>query len=310
MIEAEVPPALDGERVDRVVAMLADVSRREAVDLVAEGRVRLDGAVPAKASLKVNAGSWLAIDPRPEGPGLQPDASVEVDVVHADDAVIVVDKAADQVVHPGAGTPMATVVQGLLARFPDLAEVGDPARPGIVHRLDKGTSGLFVVARTEQAYESLVAQMSARSVLRRYLALVWGRMDNTEGVVDAPIGRSNRDPTRMAVLSDGRPARTHYWVEQRYAAPVCTLVRCRLETGRTHQIRVHLAAIGRPVVGDDRYGPGGRGLELAGRPRYLDRLFLHAETLGFEHPTSGRWVEFERPLPPELADLLAACEPE
>lgn len=309
-MEEQIPDALDGERVDRVVSMLADVSRREAVELLAQGRVRLDGDVPDKASVRVRTGSVLTVDPLPPAPGLAADPAVGVEVVYEDDDVLVLDKRAEQVVHPGAGTETGTVVQGLLARYPDLAEVGDPARPGIVHRLDKGTSGLLVVARTDRAYTSLVEQMSQRQVLRRYLALVWGRVDNPEGVVDAPIGRSNRDPTRMAVVADGRPARTRYQVERRYRDPEVTLVRCRLETGRTHQIRVHLAAIGRPVVGDDRYGPGGRGLELGGRPRYLDRLFLHAETLGFEHPGTGRWLELERPLPVELAELLAACTPE
>jgi 23S rRNA pseudouridine1911/1915/1917 synthase len=310
VIEAEVPDALDGERVDRVVAMLADVSRREASELVAHGRVRLDGSPPDKASVRVRAGSVLVVEPLPPPGDLEPDPEVEVEVVHEDPAVLVVHKAADQVVHPGAGTPGGTLVQGLLARYPELAGVGDRARPGIVHRLDKGTSGLLAVARTPAAYEALVGQLSSRAVLRAYLALAWGRVDNAEGLVDAPIGRSNRDPTRMAVVADGRPARTRYHVEQRYAAPVCTLVGCRLETGRTHQIRVHLAAIGHPVVGDDRYGPGGRGLELGGRPRYLDRLFLHAEGLGFEHPVDGRWVEVHRPLPDDLAGLLARCTPE
>ena len=310
MIRAEVPAALDGERIDRAVAMVAEVSRREAVGLLDAGRVRLDGRAPDKPSQRVTAGAVLEVEPQPPHTGLEADPSVEVEVVHADDAVVVVHKAADQVVHPGAGTPGGTLIQGLLARYPDLAEVGDPARPGVVHRLDRGTSGLLVVARTQAAYDSLVAQLSARSVLRRYLALVWGRVENAEGVVEAPIGRSNRDPTRMAVVADGRPARTRYRVEQRYAAPVCTLVSCRLETGRTHQIRVHLSAIGRPVVGDDRYGPGGRGLELGGRPTYLERLFLHAEGLGFEHPSTGAWVEWRHPLPPELEDLLAACTPE
>ena len=310
MIEEQIPDALDGERVDRVVSMLADVSRREALELLAQGRVRLDGDVPEKGSVRVRTGSVLEVDPLPPAPGLAPDPAVEVEVVHEDDAVLVLDKRAEQVVHPGAGSASGTLVQGLLARYPELTRVGDPDRPGIVHRLDKGTSGLLVVARTEQAYDSLVDQLSRRQVLRRYLALVWGRVDNAEGVVDAPIGRSNRDPTRMAVVADGRPARTRYQVEQRYRDPEVTLVSCRLETGRTHQIRVHLAAIGRPVVGDDRYGPGGRGLELGGRPRYLDRLFLHAETLGFEHPATGTWLELRSELPAELDDVLRACTPE
>jgi 23S rRNA pseudouridine1911/1915/1917 synthase len=310
VIEAEAPDALDGERVDRVVALVADVSRREAARLVTEGRVHLDGAMPDKASSRVRGGEQLRIEPFDEPVGVVPDPTVDIEVVHVDDDVLVVHKRAEQVVHPGAGTPSGTIAQGLVARWPELAGVGDPQRPGIVHRLDRGTSGLLVVARTGRAYDSLVHQLASRTVLRRYLALVWGRVDASEGVVDAPIGRSERDPTRMAVVAGGRPARTRYQVEQRYADPVCTLVACRLETGRTHQIRVHLAAIGHPVVGDDRYGPGGRGLELGGRPRYLDRLFLHAETLAFDHPADGRRVEFHRPLPPELTGLLEACTAE
>lgn len=310
MIEAEVPPALEGERVDRAVAMLADVSRRDAARLIAEGRVRLDGVVVDKGSLRVGAGGHLAVEPLPPAPGLRPRPEVEVEVVHEDQDVLVVHKDADQVVHPGAGTSEGTLVEGLLARYPDLAEVGDPLRPGIVHRLDRGTSGLLMVARTPAAHSSLVAQLSARSVERRYRALVWGRVEHGEGLVDAPIGRSERDPTRMAVAADGRPARTRYRVERRFRDPVVTSLTCRLESGRTHQIRVHLAAIGHPVVGDDRYGPGGRGLELGGRPRYLDRLFLHAEALGFRHPSTGEPLRFERPLPAELAVLLEACTPE
>src|SRR5439155_23772111 len=166
----------------------------------------------------------------------------------------VVDKPPDLVVHPGAGNAAGTMVAGLLARFPELAGVGEADRPGVVHRLDKGTSGLLVVARTPAAYESLVGQLSSRSVERRYRTLVWGWPEPTTGLVDAPIGRSRRDPTRMAVAAGGREARTGYETERRYHEPVeAALLECRLETGRTHQIRVHLAAIGHPVVGDARY---------------------------------------------------------
>jgi 23S rRNA pseudouridine1911/1915/1917 synthase len=310
VINAPIPDALDGERVDRVVSVLAEVSRRDAVRLVAEGRVLVDGAVPAKAADRVKAGEVLVVEPLPAAARLVPEPEVQVEVVYEDAEVVVVDKAAGVVVHPGAGTPGGTLVQGLLARYPELAGVGDPARPGIVHRLDRDTSGLLVVARTERAHRWLVGQLAARRVLRRYQALVWGRVESDQGVVDAPIGRSPRDPTRMAVVAGGRPARTRYRVEGRYAQPVVSLVGCELETGRTHQIRVHLAAIGHPVVGDDRYGPGGRGLGFPGATAHLDRLFLHATTIGFEHPATGGWVELNRPLPPELAGLLARAVPE
>jgi 23S rRNA pseudouridine1911/1915/1917 synthase len=223
---------------------------------------------------------------------------VDVPVVFADDHVIVVDKPQELVVHPGAGNARGTMVAGLLARFPELAAVGEPVRPGIVHRLDKGTSGLLVVARTPQAYASLVEQLSARTVDRRYLALVWGVPDPPTGMVDAPIGRSRRDPTRMAVSTTGREARTRFAVQQRFTEPVeAALVECRLETGRTHQIRVHLAAIGHPVVGDPRY----RG---ARRSFPTPRLFLHAHSLAFDHPATGERVSFASPLPADLQGVL------
>jgi 23S rRNA pseudouridine1911/1915/1917 synthase len=209
------------------------------------------------------------------------------------------------VVHPGHGHATGTLVHGLLATFPDLAGMGeatDPARPGIVHRLDRGTSGLLVVARTPDAYRSLVAQLTDRSVERRYTALVYGHVEEEQGVVDAPIGRSGNDPTRMAVTADGRPARTRYRVSRRLelASPV-TLLDVRLETGRTHQIRVHLAAIGHPVVDDQRYA---KGRMLSGGP---GRPFLHASSLAFDHPASGVRATWTSPLPEELARVIDAA---
>jgi 23S rRNA pseudouridine1911/1915/1917 synthase len=201
-------------------------------------------------------------------------------------------------VHPGAGNARGTMVAGLLARYPELAGVGEPERPGIVHRLDKGTSGLLVVARTQDAYESLVEQLSSRSVERRYLTLVWGCPEPATGVVDAPIGRSRRDPTRMTVSATGREARTRYEVRERFTEPiVASLVECKLETGRTHQIRVHLAAIGRPVVGDPRY----KGARASFK---TPRMFLHAHTLAFDHPATGERVSFTAPLPADLQSVL------
>jgi 23S rRNA pseudouridine1911/1915/1917 synthase len=224
-------------------------------------------------------------------------------VVHEDAEVIVIDKPAGLVVHPGAGHADGTLVNGLLARFPELAAVGDPARPGIVHRLDAGTSGLLVVARTPPAYASLTAQLGERSVERAYDTLVAGRVENDEGVVDAPIGRSTREPTRMAVRADGRAARTRYLVVSRWTEPqAVSRLECRLETGRTHQIRVHLAAIGHPVVGDVRYGGGRSALPL-------DRPFLHAARLRFRHPGTGEPVAFASSLPPDLQAVLDRLGP-
>jgi 23S rRNA pseudouridine1911/1915/1917 synthase len=296
----EVPEALDGQRLDRVVAMVTGLSRSEVVTLLAAGGVTVDGVPAVKGSVRLAAGSLVAIEvtevvssPTPEA-----DPAVDVAVVFADDQVVVVDKPADLVVHPGAGHDRGTLVAGLLARYPELATVGDPTRPGIVHRLDRGTSGLLVVARTPLAYESLVAQLSARSVERRYRALVWGHPDSPRGVIDAPIGRSPRHPTRMAVVATGKEARTRYEVEQVFTDPAETaLVACRLETGRTHQIRVHLAAIGHRVVGDDRYQGVRESLDL-------HRPFLHAERLGFDHPATGERVTFDSPLPADLQAVL------
>ncbi len=296
-----VGSALDGLRLDRAVALVADVSRSAAARLVAEGGVRLDGAVITSGARRVAAGEALAVDIQLRGdPVPQPDAEVDFTPVYEDPHVIVVDKPAGLVVHPGAGHDRGTLVNGLLARYPEIAEVGDPYRPGIVHRLDRGTSGLLVVARTDRAHRSLVEQMRCHDPERLYSALVRGHPQASAGVVDAPVGRSSRNPMRMTVTDRGRPARTHYEVEQRYLEPAqACLLTCRLETGRTHQIRVHLQAIGHHVVGDPTYGAG-RGGDTLG----LSRPFLHARSLSFSHPVGGQTVRAESPLPPDLADLL------
>jgi 23S rRNA pseudouridine1911/1915/1917 synthase len=300
MIE-RVPAALAGERVDRVVAMLTGMPRADVAVLVDAGGVRLRGQVVSTRSTRVAEGDELEVDVPPpvEAAITAPEPDVDVPVVFVDDDIIVVDKPPAMVVHPGAGNTAGTMVSGLLARFPELAAVGEPDRPGVVHRLDKGTSGLLVVARTPQAYESLVTQLSARTVARTYLALVWGHPEPATGVVDAPIGRSRRDPTRMAVSSTGREARTRYEVLQRFTQPIdASLLECKLETGRTHQIRVHLGAIGHPIVGDPRYR-GARASFPAPRP------FLHAHALAFDHPATGEPVEFSSPLPDDLTAVLA-----
>jgi 23S rRNA pseudouridine1911/1915/1917 synthase len=297
----EVPQALDGQRLDRVVAMVSGHTRASVAEMLAAGVVWVDGQAATKGSVKLRVGQQLEIEaPDAAGPVvLEPDASIALDVVYADDDLVVVNKPPGLVVHPGAGNHRGTLVHGLLARYPDLAGVGDPDRPGIVHRLDKGTSGLLVVARSVAAYTGLVAQLSQRRVDRRYLALVWGHLDANQGLIDAPIGRARREPTRMAVTARGREARTRYQVEQTFSDPAeVSLLTCRLDTGRTHQIRVHLDAIGHPVVGDGRYG-GARRMLRCSRP------FLHATHLAFDHPVSGERLDFDVPLADDLVEVLA-----
>ena len=296
-----VPAALGGLRVDRAVALLTGWSRAEVQALVEAGAVLVDGRPVAK-SRRLEPGEVVELlaGPQPDAPpGADP--AVVLDVRHEDPDLVVVSKPAGLVVHPGAGHPGGTLVNGLLARFPELATVGDPARPGIVHRLDRDTSGLLLVARSGRAYDALVEMLAAHDVRREYSALVWGHLEARRGVIDAPIGRSVRRPTRMAVRDSGRPARTVYEVRQELAEPAVTLLDCRLETGRTHQIRVHLQAIGHPVVGDAAYGGGRDQLRLS-------RPFLHAGGLELAHPVTGRPLRFEDPLPAELAEVLAALK--
>jgi 23S rRNA pseudouridine1911/1915/1917 synthase len=297
--EFEVPESLAGERLDRTLAMLTGWTRSEVQTLVEAGSV-LVGGVRVPKSRRLEHHDLIEVLAEPEAPGLpQPDASVPVVVRHEDADIVVVAKPAGLVVHSGAGHPDGTLVNGLLARYPEMATVGDPARPGIVHRLDRDTSGLLVVARTQAAYDGMVAMLAAHEVERRYVALVWGIPESRRGVIDAPIGRSVRRPTRMAVREGGRGARTAYEVVATYREPEVALLHCRLETGRTHQIRVHLQAINHPVVGDAAYG-GSRAALV------LDRPFLHAAALAFAHPVTGARIAVEEPLAPELEAVLAA----
>jgi 23S rRNA pseudouridine1911/1915/1917 synthase len=301
LIEETIPAALAGDRLDRVVALLADISRAQSAALIGAGGVVVDGVVAASGKVRLEEGQNLTIDPAlvPEKELPQADIGVSIDVVHVDDHVIVVNKPAGLVVHPGAGNPTGTLVNGLLALYPEIAEVGQPMRPGIVHRLDAGTTGLMVVARTNEAYEELVEALSLHAVQREYLAVAIGHFDAPSGVIDAAIGRDVRDVTKMAVRLDGKFARTHYEVLTTFDEPiVVSLVRCVLETGRTHQIRVHLAAVGHPVLGDVVYG-GVRAGAPFGRPA------LHAAVLSFAHPVTGETLEFEAPLPADFDELVS-----
>jgi 23S rRNA pseudouridine1911/1915/1917 synthase len=301
MIHEEIPPALAGERLDRIVALVTDASRSDAAALVAAGGVLVDGALSTSGKLRLHLGQIIDVDesklPTTELPA--PDASVSYTVVYEDEHVIVVDKPAGLVVHPGAGNPSGTLVNGLLARYPEIADIGELHRPGIVHRLDIGTSGLMVVARSVRAYHSLVYALAQRDVTRVYRTLVWGHPANPNGVIDAPIGRDHRDPMRMAVVVDGKSARTRYQVLTEYSVPAeASALECRLESGRTHQIRVHLQAIGHPVVGDGTYGGIRHGISTP-------RPFLHAAELEFVHPSTNEPMSFSSPLPDDLAAVEA-----
>lgn len=295
-----IPEALAGERLDRVVALLTGLSRTDAAAVVAAGGAQVNGRPCTARAHRLDAGDELVARWTPAGSVEAPvaDPAVSLTVVHEDADLVVVDKPAGLVVHPGAGHQAGTLVHGLLARYPELASVGDPQRPGIVHRLDRQTSGLLMVARTPAAHDALVGQLAARSAHRRYVALVWGTPETDRGTVDAPVGRSVRDPTRMAVTERGRPAVTHYEVERRYREPVAvSRLSCRLETGRTHQIRVHLRSIGHPVVGDDRYGGARSSLPVP-------RVLLHAAELGLRHPRTGQALTFASPMPADLRGVL------
>ncbi len=302
-----------GERLDRAVAAhLPEVSRSYASNLIERGAVSVNGAAALKASHRLTAGDLIAVElPAPAPSGLAAE-KIPLSIVYEDSDLLVVDKPAGMVVHPAPGHRGGTLVNALLAHVPNLElDMGDEARPGIVHRLDKDTSGLIVVAKRRAAHEALSRQMAARTMHKEYLAVVRGKPQPPAAVIEAPIARDPNNRQRMAVVEGGRPARTHYTVEQAFDR--YSLVSCTLETGRTHQIRVHMAAIGHAILGDAVYGKGtlkdaaalgmsGAGAEAGGRQ------FLHAHKLGFTMPSTGEWREFESPLPRELARVLAQLQ--
>lgn len=309
-LDVVVPASLDGERVDRALSLLTGMPRSRARQVVDAGSVSVDGRTVATASTALRQGQrlWADVPVEPERRAVA-DSSVVFAVCYEDDDLVVVDKPAGLVVHHGAGHRGGTLVDGLLARYPELsalAEVGaDPERPGLVHRLDKGTSGLLVVARSPAAYRSLTRQMREHTAERSYRALVVGMVADDEAVVDAPIGRSARRPDRMSVQAQGRPARTRYSVLARYGAPqAATLLDVGLETGRTHQVRVHMSAVGHPVVGDDRYGDAPRRAPELHRIVAPGRLFLHAWRLSVDRP-DGERLTVESALPDDLVKVLA-----
>ena len=297
-----VPESCAGMRLDQVLAQLMpEYSRSRLQQWVTQGRISLDGA-PAVVRHKVWGGETVTVAPKAH-PSEQPYRAEEIalEVVYEDDSLLVINKPAGLVVHPGSGNWEGTLLNALLHYSPALSEV---PRAGIVHRLDKDTSGLLVVAKTIPAQTALVRQLQARSVKREYLALVWGSLKHA-GRVDAPIGRHPAQRVKMAVVEMGKPAVTHYTPEEQF--PGCTLVRCRLETGRTHQIRVHMAHISHPLVGDSTYLKGPAKCPPITRSILQDfsRQALHATRLALSHPETGETMEWHAPLPADMVALLA-----
>ncbi len=329
-VETVIGAAEAGERLDRTLAgRFEELSRSRLKALILAGHVTVSGRTIRDPSHHVNAGDRIAValpPPEPAEPG--PEA-IPLHIVYEDDDLIVIDKPRGLVVHPAAGNRTGTLVNALIAHCgASLSGIGGVRRPGIVHRLDKDTTGLMVVAKNDRAHRSLAAQFADHGrtgpLERGYLAFVWGAPDRPKGTIDKPIDRHPRARERMAVRADGREAITHWEVAERYppsgpavARPaVASLLACRLETGRTHQIRVHLAAAGHPLLGDEVYGPGFKTkaakLPAAAKDALeaLSRQALHAHILGFEHPSTGELMEFRSELPPDLARLRHALAAE
>ena len=302
-IDMILPAASAGERLDTVLGrMLPEYSRSRIQAWLRAGQIQVDGASP-RASVRIRGGEQVQIRVPAVEAGAWLAEPVPLQIVHEDDAILVIDKPAGLLTHPGAGHANGTLVNGVLQHVPDNQYL---PRGGIVHRLDKDTTGLLVVAKTEAARQSLIAQLASRSMHREYLALVLGAMTGG-GTVDAPIGRHSHDRLRMTVRSDGRPAQTDYRLAERFARH--TLLRLRLATGRTHQIRVHMAHIGHPLVGDPVYGgravlPPGLDLDAIGQWRRFTRQALHARRLRLNHPDSGELLSWESPVPADMEGLL------
>lgn len=303
--QALVPDSAAGRRFDAVVAELfPEFSRSRLSEWIKTGAVLLDG-VPVRPREPVHGGEQVSLNAVLEVETHAVAEDIPLSILYEDEHVYVIDKPAGLVVHPGAGNPSGTLVNALLFRDPDIAKV---PRAGVVHRLDKDTSGVMVVARTVQAQTALVEQLSAREVHRQYLAVVVGALV-AGGTVDAPIDRHPRDRLRMGVREDGKEAITHYRLRERFRAH--TALECRLETGRTHQIRVHMAHLKHAIVGDPLYGgslklPKGASDELVAQLRGFKRQALHAETLEFQHPVSGETISNTAPVPADLQALLLA----
>ena len=307
-----------GERLDRMLAQASDLSRSRLKNLILEGAVTVGQRTIRDPGHRVNAGDAIIVTIPPDAPAEPQGENIPLSVVHEDDSLIVIDKPKGLVVHPAAGNTTGTLVNALIAHCgASLSGIGGVKRPGIVHRLDKDTTGLMVVAKTDKAHRALSAQFADHgrtgALEREYLAFVWGVPDRPKGSIDAPLGRHPQARERQAIRPDGREAGTHWELLEKYPGidgkPVASLLACRLETGRTHQIRVHLAHLGHPLLGDDTYGPGfkTKAVRLQEDARKalqaLGRQALHAHILGFQHPKTGDIVRFQSGLPDDLASL-------
>ena len=293
--EYELTAEESGQRLDKYLAgEMTNLSRSRIKELVQAGEVLVNGK-KSKVSYKVQKGDLIQVTVLPLEPLKLEAENIPLDIVYEDEDVIVVNKPQGMVVHPAAGHPSHTLVNALLYHTRDLADSPEGFRPGIVHRIDKDTSGLLMVAKNAAARESLEKQLAAKSNKRQYLAIVHGNFAEEEGTIDAPIGRNPKDRKQMAVVEKGKSAVTHFKVLEQYQG--YSLVECQLETGRTHQIRVHMAYIGHPLAGDPLYGPR---KTLPGHGQ-----FLHAKTLGFEQPSTGEWLEFSVQ-PPEIFQQTVA----
>ena len=289
-----------GDRLDRFLAILCpDISRSRLQSLIADGQVAVDGRMTGRPASRLKAGQTVTFTiPDPTAGDVLEAQPLPLNVVYEDSDLLVVDKPAGLTVHPAPGHPDRTLANALLARYPKIRDVGGELKAGIVHRLDRGTSGLLVVAKNEAAHADLSRQFSERLVTKVYTALVHGRPETPEAVIEAPIGRHPRDRKRMAVVSIGRQSTTRYRALAYYDG--YTLIEARPATGRTHQIRVHMASIGHPVAGDVTYGS---------QNSKLDRPFLHARLLGFAHPSTGQYLEVQAELPPDLTSFLNNLTP-
>jgi 23S rRNA pseudouridine1911/1915/1917 synthase len=321
-ISVTVPAEAADERLDRVLAdLLPRFSRSRLQALIKSGQVTIGGRTIVEPKYRVNAQDEVTVRVPPPEPATPEPQDIPLDIVYEDDALVVIDKPAGLVVHPGAGTPDGTLVNALLHYCAgSLSGIGGVERPGIVHRLDKDTSGLMVVAKTDEAHRSLSEQFADHGrtgvMERAYKALVWGIPTRKYGTIDAPIARSPQNPEKMAVRGGGRAAVTHYEVLETFAGaendPVASLIECRLETGRTHQIRVHMAHIGHPILGDPVYGAGFRSKSrlLTDSQRKslesLGRQALHAYLLVFAHPMTGETMRFESGFPADFQALVDA----
>ena len=296
-----VPADLHGERADRIVAACLEVARSASRAAFDAGAVLVQGDV-IKPSQRLESGAVIAVSLDDGPPSLEPDPSVPITVIFEDPHVLVLDKPVDLVVHPTSPRSIGTLVHGLISAYPEIEGVGDAGRWGIVHRLDRDTSGALIVARTARAHSELTRMIRDREVTRRYVALARGAFDAARGTIEAPIGRDQRNPMRMRLDRSGRPAVTHYRRSASWDEPEVTLLDVGLETGRTHQIRVHLSAIDHPIIGDPAYG-------VTGGPADPGRPWLHARSVAFAHPVTGEQISASAPLPPDLADSLASIGP-